>query len=231
LSGLFSTDVRVAELYGCGDPAMLLPAEAALLGRAVPKRMQEFAAGRICARRALAEFGIKDFAIERAADRQPLWPTSMVGSITHTIGFCAAVVAARATTAAIGFDSELVGGELVGGLPRGGVQPHLWPSICVAAEIDWLEALPEPQRIPAATLIFSAKEAFYKCQYPLTFEQLGFHDARVELNDWGASPGSFTIAATRPIAFAAWASRPMTGRYLFHGDYVTSGLCVAAGNQ
>lgn len=233
LIGLFSADVRAAELHGCGDPALLLPAEAALLGRAVPTRVQEFAAGRVCARRALAEFGITDVAIERAADRQPLWPPGMVGSITHTVGYCAAVVAARDTTAAIGLDSEVAGGVPSGGVPSGGVQPHLWPSVCIPSEIDWLEALPAPERIRAATLIFSAKEAFYKCQYPLTRESLGFHDARVEVDEWDMNDracghGSFTIAATRPIAFAAYASLPMTGRYRFHGDYVSSGILVPA---
>jgi len=224
LCGLFGGDARAAELYGPGDPALLLPAEAVFLGKALPKRAQEFAAGRVCARRALAEFGIVDFAIERAADRQPLWPPSMVGSITHTTGFCAAVVAARETTAAIGLDTELVGGRATGGGAPAGVRSQLWPSICVAAEIAWLETLPEAARIPAATLIFSAKEAFYKCQYPLTREPLGFHDARVELIDWGGGSGSFTIAATRSIAFAAYAVLPMPGLYRFHGPFVSSGL-------
>ncbi len=238
LSALFGGDARAAELHGPGDPALLLPAEAAFLGRAVPKRAQEFAAGRVCARRALAEFGFMDFAIERAADRQPIWPQGMVGSITHTTGFCAAVAAARDSTAAIGLDTEVAGGDPFGGTlggtapggtppggtPIGGAQPHLWPSICDASEIEWLETLPEPARTPAATLIFSAKEAFYKCQYPLTLEPLGFHDARIEIIDWGGRSGAFTIAATRQIAFAGWAALPMVGRYRFHGQFVTSGL-------
>jgi len=226
LGRLFSDAARVAELRGQGDPALLLPAEAVFLGRSVPRRAQEFAAGRVCARRALAEFGIEDFPIERGADRQPIWPVGMVGSITHTLGFCAAVVAARDTTAAIGLDTEGVGGTPPGGGSLG-VKPHLWPSICVESEIRWISALPEPQRVPAATLIFSAKEAFYKCQYPLAQEHLGFHDAYIELRGWNGQSGSFTVAATRSIAFAAHAALPMTGRYLFHEEFVTAGLCVA----
>jgi 4'-phosphopantetheinyl transferase EntD len=222
LSALFSDAARVAELRGQGDPALLLPAEAVFLGRSVPKRAQEFAAGRLCARRALAEFGIENFPIERAADRQPIWPPGMVGSITHTLGFCAAVVAARATTAAIGLDTEGVGGT------PPGVKPHLWPSICLASEIDWIATLPESQRARAATLIFSAKEAFYKCQYPLVREHLGFHDAQVHVREWNGQCGSFSIAATRSIAFAAHATLPMTGQYLFHEQFVTAGLSVAA---
>src|SRR5208282_3247294 len=93
LQSLFPAGVVGAELRAPGDASLLLPAEAEFLGRAVPKRVQEFAAGRLCARRALAEFGIVDFPVRTAHDRQPVWPEFLVGSITHTEGYCAAVVA------------------------------------------------------------------------------------------------------------------------------------------
>ena len=95
LAGLFPPGVVATELRETGDPHLLLPAEARYLGRAVPKRIGEFAAGRLCARRGLAEFGVVDFAVEMAADRQPIWPAALVGSITHTAGFCASVIAER----------------------------------------------------------------------------------------------------------------------------------------
>jgi 4'-phosphopantetheinyl transferase EntD len=218
LGTLFPDGAVVAELRGPGDTSLLLPAEAAYLGRSVPKRAREFAAGRLCARRALAEFGIIDFPIEVAADRRPLWPRSVVGSITHTEGFCAAVVAECAALASLGIDSE--GAE--------SVKPELWESICVAEEIKWLSSLPETERRAAATLMFSAKEAFYKCQYPLTRQSLGFHDARVTVPDWGAQRGTFTISANKEIAFADHAALPMSGRYLFHEQFATAALCLPA---
>ena len=208
----------ITELRSPGDTRLLLPAEAHFLGRSVPKRAQEFAAGRLCARRALAQFGISDFAIEMAADRQPLWPRSVVGSITHTDDFCAAVVAERACLAAVGIDTE--------GAAR--VKPELWRGICVAAEIAWLGSLPEAARAAAASLIFSAKEAFYKCQYPLTEQFLGFRDAHVQVTSWGEARGRFEISATREIAFAAHARLPLVGEYLFHEQFVTAALWVAA---
>ena len=87
---------------------------------------------------------------------------------------------------------------------------------------------PTAQGAYAEYVKFSAKEAFYKCQYPLTLERLGFHDARVELLDWGDRRGAFTIMATRQIAFAACAALPMTGRYTFHQVFVTTGLYAPA---
>ena len=151
---------------GGRDPRLLLPAEAAHLGPVVPKRAQEFAAGRLCARQALAEFGKSAFPLEVAADRQPVWPDLLLGSITHTAGYCAAAVAERGHVAALGLDSEVIGD----------VRAEIWPKICVPMEAAWIESLSGSERAAAVTLIFSAKEAFYKCQFPLVGERLHFHD-------------------------------------------------------
>src|ERR1700676_5675117 len=127
LSRLFLPGVVAADMRGPGDVKLLMPAETRYLGRAVRKRVRELAAGRLCARRALAEFGIVDFAVEVADDRQPLWPASMVGSITHTAGFCAAVAAERESVAALGLDSEVVGDLNVG----------IWSKVWGAEEGAW----------------------------------------------------------------------------------------------
>lgn len=218
LLGIFPPGVAAAELRTPGDPALLMPAEAVYLGRAVPKRVGEFAAGRLCARRALAEFGILDFPIEVGDDRQPKWPASMVGSITHTTGFCAAVAAPRTRILALGLDSEVVGD----------VHPEIWHSICVPSETAWVESLPEPERAAAVTLIFSAKEAFYKCQYPVVGERLDFHDVGVEAMAWGAADGAFRIHPRRSIALSDRATLPLQGRFLFHEGFVTAGMGLAA---
>jgi len=218
LGELFPAGAVAAELREPGCPALLLPAEAQFLGKALRKRAQEFAAGRVCARRLLAEFGIRDFPLAVAEDRQPLWPDGIVGSITHTTGFCAAVVAQKNRLAAIGLDCEIAAG----------VKPELWSAICTPDESLWLSSLPESERKPAATLIFSAKEAFYKCQYPLTRERLRFHDVSVEPLAWGNHRGDLVVRTHRSIAFAAHAVLPMQGRYLFHEQFVTAGIAAVA---
>jgi 4'-phosphopantetheinyl transferase EntD len=218
MCSLFPPGVAAAELREKGDPGLLFPEEAVYLGRAVLKRAQEFAAGRLCARRALAQFGIVDFPIRVAEDRQPIWPDHMVGSITHTAGFCAAVVAERRVTGAVGLDSEVVGD----------VNGEIWPSICVPYETAWLASLPASQRAAAVTLIFSAKEAFYKCQYPVVRESLDFRDVSVEAAAWGVPSGVFTIHPARQIAIAKDLTAPLQGRYLFHEQFVTAGMALAA---
>jgi 4'-phosphopantetheinyl transferase EntD len=215
LGSLFSAGAIVATLREPGDPQLLLPEEAAHLGRAVAKRRQEFAAGRLCARRAVAEFGMPDFPVRVAEDRQPIWPDSLVGSITHTAGFCAAVVAERRHIQAVGLDSEVVGD----------VKVEIWSHICLPGEMAWLRSLPASEQAAAVTLIFSAKEAFYKCQYPLVRERLGFHDVRIEVPTWNAaSDGTFLVHPMRPVAVAAHASPPLHGRYLFHEKLVTAAI-------
>lgn len=214
LAGLFPAGAVAAELRGAGDAALLLPAEARRLGQAVPKRVREFAAGRSCARRALAEFGIVDFPLEAAADRRPIWPRGMVGSITHTAGFCAAVVADLTRASSLGIDSEAVCD----------VKEEIWPSICLPIEIDWVHSLPPAEQAAAAALIFSAKEAFYKCQYPVTHEFLGFHDVRAEAEGWG-DRGSFRIHALRRVALQT--PMALRGHYLFHEQFVSAGMSFA----
>jgi 4'-phosphopantetheinyl transferase EntD len=218
LEALFPVSARVAALRGSGDVDLLLPAEAAHLGRSVPKRAQEFAAGRLCARRVFREFGIADFALEVGEDRQPVWPANLVGSITHTADFCAAVVAAKRSVKAIGIDAEAAAS----------VTEKLWPRLFLGPEIEWLHSLTMTQRLSAAALLFSAKEAFYKCQYPLVRQSLGFHDVSVRLPEWGAAvfSGTFLIEPQRKIELLEHTSSPMRGRYLFLGSIVATGIAI-----
>jgi 4'-phosphopantetheinyl transferase EntD len=219
IEALFPDGVAAAELRVSADPSLLEPEEAAGIARAAPKRVREFTAGRLCARAALARFGVVGFAVRAATDRRPLWPDGLVGSITHTLGFRAAVVAEHARFIGVGLDTERARA----------VKPELWRKICVEAEIDWLESLPTDERIRAAALIFSAKEAFYKAQYPHTREVLGFADLRIVASGWGDAAGTLSVEPQRPLALyhgAYGASAPPCVRYRFHEEFVSVGAAI-----
>jgi 4'-phosphopantetheinyl transferase EntD len=218
IQSLFPDGTVAAEMREPGDARLLHPAEAESLGGSVPKRVGEFAAGRLCAGRALAEFGIGNFALRVGDSRQPVWPEYMIGSITHTAGLCAAVVAEKGHLAAVGLDSEVVGQ----------VPVEIWSAVCVPEEMAWLASLPDSARAAGVTLIFSAKEAFYKCQYPLVREWLDFHDVKVELLGWGTAKGEFRVDATRRIALEDRAVLPLVGRYVFHEEFVSVGIALHA---
>jgi len=135
----------------------LLPGEAELVRRAVPSRRDSFAAGRCAARAALAALGQPPGPILRGTHGAPLWPEGIVGSITHSAALCLAVAARRAESAGLGVDIE----------PDRVLPPGIIAEI-VTPEDDAAQN-------PAAPLrIFSAKEAVYKAQYPLSGRVIGF---------------------------------------------------------
>lgn len=173
LPSLFSNRVATFEVGSGAALTPLFDTEESLVARAVDKRKWEFRAGRHCARRALAELGMSEAAILNGPDRAPVWPAGVVGSITHTgagnRAFAAAVVARANEVRALGVDAELA-------KPLG---EDLLPRVLVPAEQAFVAALADRERGLVAMLHFSAKEAFYKCQYPLTQRFLGFHEVEV----------------------------------------------------
>ncbi|WP_433389724.1 4'-phosphopantetheinyl transferase family protein [Micromonospora sp. KLBMP9576] len=149
----------------------LLPAERACLSeRAVQSRRRDFTAGRVCARRALASLGVPPVAVPSAADRSPVWPAGVVGAITHTQGYCAAVAARTDEIRSVGVDAE-GHRELDAGVRR---------LICLPEENERFARLPAGVSWPA--VVFSAKETVYKVWHPVVGTWLDFHDARVELD-------------------------------------------------
>jgi len=236
---LLPASVVCFELREPGDPASLLPEEAAPMGRAVASRVAEFAAGRLCARNALRAFGVDAFALRVGADRQPLWPAALIGSITHTAGLCAAAVARRGTLVGVGIDSELIARAA----------PEFLPRIGVASEVAWVQSLRPAEQSAAILLLFSAKEAFYKSQYPLTAEWLDFHDVCVALDAWrppaegpahatpptdgsrsvtGTQAAGFEIQPMRPMKVAGHAALPIRGKYRFHEEFVSAAVVLHA---
>ncbi len=105
--------------------------------------------------------------------------------------------------------------------PADSVEPHLWRRICTSDELSTLQALDAQAALETATLIFSAKEAFYKCQHALTGQWLGFSDISITL---GA--GHFTVRPTQPLQIAEHFPGPWTGRYLHEAGLVVTGLCI-----
>lgn len=215
LRTLFPAGVVVAELVGEGLPDALLPAERAVVATAVASRVQQFAAGRLCARRALEQLqGVAAQALLSGPDRVPLWPDGVTGSITHTEGLAAAVVGPGAAFAGLGLDVE----------PRGAVKPHLWEAVCRDEEVEWLHGLGDAA-LDAATLLFCAKEAFYKAQYAAVAEWVGFKDVRVQFSLSGDT-GRFVIEPQRPLRVAERHAGPIVGSCLLRGQYAVAGLAL-----
>lgn len=160
----------------------LYPDEQTAVARAVPKRQREFAAGRLNARRAMAQLGEPPRSVPCGLDRAPVWPAHLVGSISHTDDACVAVVGFKHTVGALGIDLET----------DRGLEPDLWASIATPAELCVAGGLPAERRARWMLRLFSAKEAVYKWQYPLSGRLLDFHD--VDISGLGTDPESPFVA-------------------------------------
>ncbi len=183
----------------------LLKAEEPLVEGAAQARVEQFTAGRVCARVALGRLGVASRTpILRGEDRTPIWPPGFVGSITHTDTWCAAAVARADELRSIGIDLE----------PATPLKEALWRRVCTPRERDWLAGLSEPGL--TGKVLFSAKESVYKCQYPITTQFLGFHAVELEIDD-GAFRATFQQAAGE-----FQPGDVMSGRYLVEEGLVAS---------
>jgi enterobactin synthetase component D len=201
--------VIAVEHWGFGSEQDLLPEEACYVEKAVSKRRLEFAAGRRCARLALAQLGVPPGPIPAGTDRAPRWPSTVVGSITHSGEYCAAAVGWTAQFRGIGIDAEQLGA----------LDPSLWPVVCSAKEHTWLLSRPAAQRPELATKFFCAKEAFYKCQYAVTGRWLDFQEVDVTV-----AAGAFAAATS-----AARGGFSATGAFWISNGVVLAALAMPAG--
>ena len=163
-----------------GAATLAHPDEERAIIRAVPTRQTEFRLGRMAARQALARLGAPA-PVPMGADRAPIWPEGIAGSITHQDGIAVAVVT---TGGWLGLDLDRTDP----------LTPDLVPEICRPEE-----------DAGKARHIFSAKEAAYKAQYPATRRVFGFHGLSVDLKrgeaTWPVHPETAPIApdSRRPL--------------------------------
>ncbi|MBV8619480.1 MAG: 4'-phosphopantetheinyl transferase superfamily protein [Curvibacter sp.] len=215
---LFAIPVQAMELRDRGLPAWLLPEERDSIAGAVPSRIEEFAAGRRCARDAMRAFGLDTPGpLRRGPHREPLWPAGLVGSITHTEGFCAAVVASARACAGLGIDAERCGR----------LGPGLWPLLFDATEQAALRALSPPDQDRLATVLFAAKEALFKSQFALSAAVPEFTDVCLRLAAPLADSGSLELVAVRDARLEPWAGRSRF-RYALQGPFALAGALIVS---
>ena len=168
----------------------LLPEEKAIAESfGSQKRCSEFTLGRIYAHKLLSRFGLESEPILRNPEtREPCWPESIWGSITHSAGFAAVAVGLKKEIKGVGIDLE--------SLSRS-IDFKISQHVCVYSELEWLESLTTKQANQALRIIFSAKESIFKCIYPGTKTYLSFKDAAVSVDET-KKKFSFTIFKSIP---------------------------------
>jgi 4'-phosphopantetheinyl transferase EntD len=211
-AGLFPAACRVRTCKVDARHSPLFAAEEAQILRAVSKRRQEFSAGRCLARQILGEMGCEEQPLLNGADRAPIWPAGVVGSIAHNAEICIVVVTRGDVVAGVGVDVESadpLSEELIG-------------QICGAREIEWLSGFDAQQRGVMAKMIFCAKEAAFKAQYPLTGEMFGFDrfDVRV-----APETGQFEAAFTQQTGPFQRGMR-LEGRFASVAGQIVTGVSI-----
>lgn len=146
----------------------------AALDRSVNKRKAEFLAGRWCARQALIALGMEPVVVATGQRGEPLWPPGITGSISHCRTQAAAVVSSDPAIRGLGIDIESLVDEVT--LAR------IRDRVLIQEELPLLEGdTLDPRRV--FTLIFAAKEAFYKAANPLVRDYFDFDAVTVSAID------------------------------------------------
>ena len=178
-----------------------------IVSGAVDRRKAEFGDARWCAHRAIEELtgAPSRTPILRGERGMPVWPPEVTGSMTHTDGFRAAVVAPRLLVRSIGVDAEVAEP-----LPDG-----VLGSIASHRERD---AVANLGLACADRLLFCAKEATYKAWFPVTNRWLGFEDADIDLRADGTFI-SYILLRPTPMPF-------IEGHWTLEGGYVIATAVV-----
>lgn len=185
---------------GQADPSRLHPlAQGEGPPGAVPARLAEFSAGRAAARIALQH---PDQPIPIGPDRAPIWPSGLVGTITHCAGLCLAVVGKSSDFRGLGLDAE----------PDMPLAADLWSTILRGDEA--------PSDHHSALVHFVAKEAAYKAQHCISKRLFGFHTLRLTFNQ-----DQFAAEFAEPIPPFAKGDR-LRGDILRAGGYLGAFVAV-----
>ncbi|CAO97964.1 4'-phosphopantetheinyl transferase family protein [Erwinia tasmaniensis] len=173
----------------------------------IESRRIEYLAGRYCAVQALLHLGVAAPWVGRHADRSPSWPVETCGSLSHTDDRVIACTGWRADFRGMGIDIEKT------------VQPEILASLQHLVFTEQDKRLVETSNLPPcqiATLLFSAKEAFYKFIYPLTLTQMDFTDIFL----LSVHENSFILQTNRDIEGFGKKGKKVRGIYHYEGEYV-----------
>lgn len=192
----------------CGPLAAAAPQRLERLpASAAPQRQLEYLAARAAAAALLEAQGSACIEVGTGLNREPMWPRGFTGSITHSPDI-AGVVAVRALPGmSIGIDTQaLLDPAAAAEVASRCVHPAELHACGVSRQV-------------LLTLLFSAREAFFKCVYPLAQYRLDFLDVQVGSID--AEGGRLRVCVSKspapglPVGFALTGSFSVALSHVF----------------
>lgn len=190
------------------------PVEADCLCTAGDYRKCEFVAGRDCARTALEQLGFARGPILPDDYGVPRWPEGALAAISHSRGYCAAIAARSATYRTLGLDLEKTNRLSPAAIKRT-VHPN---------EQDYVQG--EQKK---ASLIFSAKEAFFKAQFPIWQTHANFHDLEFAVDEAAGRLTVRNIGTRFPEELQSLAEL-FEFRFSYFEDFVVSACWLGQGS-
>jgi len=179
------------------------------------KRRAEFSLGRYCARRALSKFELESVPILRNTEsREPYWPKSIRGSITHSEGFAAAAVGMAKDVSGIGIDLESLSRVVDFNVRR---------HVCVDKEREFMESLTAKQANRYLRIIFSAKESIFKCFFPISKTYLSFQDAAIIIDE---KKFEFSFVLSKECSGITSAGFQHSGRFSIKDDLLLTSVYI-----
>ena len=199
-----------------GDFQRTVVDKPASIQRSVAKRQTEFLAGRLCARDALRRLDERLYIPGIAEDRAPVWPSDVCGSITHSTGWAAAIVAHKKQWRGLGLDTEhLLSHDRAS---------RLAGEILTANELADMASAPDDQIALRVTLTFSIKEALFKALYPIVQQRFYFEHA--ELVEW-SQDGSARLRLLTNLSSEWHHGKELEGQFSVQDDHLLSLIAIA----
>lgn len=188
--------------------------ELSLVGRTPVKRFNEFITGRICCKQCLAQLDVLDFPVLQDKFGLPVFPNHIVGSISHTKSDGIAILGKKSDILGVGIDIEEIGR----------IKENHLPIICTMEELDFLHQLNNLEQQLFSTLIFSAKEAFYKLAFSISTKEFNFKDLNISVT----GTNSFAARLFKDLNKAYPAESELTGLHLISGTNLITVLQINA---
>lgn len=193
----------------------------ASLQHSVVKRQAEFLAGRLAAARALRHYGLEQQQIAIGRQREPLWPAGYVGSISHTQGFAAAIVRPETEFVGLGLDLEAR-------LSAASQQAMLSVVVNSLEQQRLSQATDLLTQADLLTLVFSAKESFFKAAYPQVQDYFDFDALEFLRLDHPTQTLYFRCATPLSQSLVLGSEIAATYQWL-NQDLVLTSVCLACG--
>jgi len=211
ISGLFPSGVLTLCEHRASWATDITRQEREQLGDVCEKRFAEFCAGRSQARRLIAMVNGTAQPLLIGNYRQPVWPSDVAGSISHSDHYCAVAVAPKDKVADLGIDVETFEA----------LDPDVVDLVLTDNEVKQTENCEDWVR----KLIFSIKESNYKCCYPQVRTYIDFKQCEVTLDLAGQRYQSeirCSTANNRDVQIT------VTGKWLVEANHIFSSAVLAA---